>query len=229
MTRLLTADFETGPDAGDIAVADTPFSAITLGGTSTVKYNAANAIFGSFAAKIDGPSSSIVTLDQTGLSFNKRYMRRYWKIPVAPGGTDIVTLTRLRDAANATVAELRLNAAGNIVIRNTGGVTVATSAQVYGTNAAFRVVWLIDGPNATQQCKIFSGANFNGTSPDETLNGAWTSTTVTTIKDGIGSGFVAGYTVYLDGAADDDAQDPGIFVASSGATALWTHNYVIGT
>ena len=231
MATVFTATCD-GADAGAVAVTDPgfPYSTLAVGVGSTLVYDVANKMEGTSAVRFTGGDNAFMTAKLTGLAATRRVMRRYWKLPAASSATGVV-LTRLRDSAATTLASLNLNVGGNLLIRDRA-VTRWTSTATYINNVPFRTVFTVDSAATTIRVDIYSGANINGTVPDETSGAQiYTAATIGQVEDGMGTAQGVGltYTLFMDGVLDDDTADPGPIVVAAALSAGLTVSPTAGT
>jgi hypothetical protein len=156
----------------------------------------------------------VQTLSQLfATSQTTRYLRRSFLVTGRPTTGNTLTLMRLRDAANASAAEVRLNATGNLVLRNgAAAVTGGTSTTVVPLNAWFGLTWGITG--TTQSLRYYADPATD--TATETLAPAtsYSGTAFTRVVDGCGNAANNAYFIYTDEWLDDDTTWPTVQAAA---------------
>jgi hypothetical protein len=194
-------------------------------GTDGVATTTSNTVYSSFtgvpvfdnAAFVAGALSGMSTSAGTASSFatqnlpspvTDRYFRRYLRVSAWPTGATVLPLVRTRNSSTTnTTAQIVMNTSGQLVLRD-NNTAVATSTTVIGLNSWFRVEWHIAGGSTTQTLRIFTDSNYNGSSPTETISGAYTNGSFDRVNDaGTNQTVDPGNTVTLDGTASSDPEN----------------------
>jgi hypothetical protein len=191
MSLVNTYTYEEGSDGASIATGAN--GVIAEGGAVT--YNAANAIHGSLAAMLAASASSLVySLPASGdNSWSDSF---YMKIGVSTGtNSQLVTIRN----GGTQLAKLTANVGtGKFQISDNGSSVQATSTIPWPSAVIIRndIQYSYDGANLTVSWKIFTDANSEGTTPDDTLTATFAASAVPT-RFALG-GITGGWTVYYD-------------------------------
>lgn len=208
MAAVFTEDFEGGSSGSAITTANTAYNAVPVSGSGTNTFQAG--LFGLCARCGVTAASSTAYLQQDFTATGVRYLRRYFKVSALPGGFNVILAALV--SPNTNRARVGLTVAGLLLIQN-GTTTVGTSTTVVAADTWYRVEWKLDNTGATQSLQIFVGANINGTTPDETITGTFSTGTFNRVREGNPTGFQI--QVFLDAVKDDNAAYPGSYVASA--------------
>jgi hypothetical protein len=212
MSSVFSEGFENGTNGATITTTNTTYSVVS--GSGTAVFDNSVAVAGAYSAKFTTTSTNTIVLKDvfSGGSTTLRYLRRYFTTNVLPAANAPQTIMRAR-LSTTTTAQVVLLSTGKLELKD-GNTVAATSVNSISLNSWFRVEWSVDGTtNATQSLRIFLGANYNGSTPDETITATYSAGSFDRTEDGIGSGTFSG-TLWLDQADDDNATWPG---PSSGA------------
>jgi hypothetical protein len=117
-------------------------------------------------------------------------------------------------AAGTIRAQVGIGIDGTLRLRN-GTTTVATSTMTIPPNALVRVGWSLDNTAGTQSARIYVGANVHGTTPDETVTGAFNTGTFDRFNFGINDAETEAWDVLFDNVAGNAAQQVGPASVSS--------------
>ncbi len=208
MASVFAEDFETGPNGAAVTNANTGYTNVT----GTAAFDNSTLVSGSLSAKLS-PGGTAATLKQVFPSSptgeTHRFFRRYFRVNALPAGAGNIVLMRARDSTSTTKAQVIMNPAGTITVRD-GNTTVGTTTSVVALNAWFRVEWELDAATtSTQTLKLFLGSNFSGSTPDETLaSKSYTQGAFDRVEDGVGNNGYSG-SLWIDAADDDNATWPG--------------------
>lgn len=204
MTVLLDERFETGPDTATIDTTNSGFTAV--GGTSTNgsrTFTSTGPHDGALCGKFTAGSTTGSMWGRYDLAAASStiYLRQYVKFTGAfpSNGTGI---GYLRNSGGTVLARLEVNSAGTFDIKN-GTTLQATSTTTATLDQWCRLEWGLNAATG-QELRIYVGANVEGTTPDETITGAFTATTGQQMLLGWG-GNTANRTMYLDAVAIDNA------------------------
>lgn len=211
MAVVFSEGFETGPDGASITTSNTGYT--TVNGTRI--FDSTTRIAGSLSAKCIGNGTTGSFLRHTFTGTTLRYFRRYMNVDAFPASGNTVTLCRVRTSGGTDVAQIVLISTGVLQIRN-GATIVATTSTTLTLRSWFRVEWQLDNGTSTQNFRLFTGANANGTTATETLTGAFTGGTFDRCEEGGATNSYVG-NIWIDEVVDDDATWPG---PSASATAI---------
>ncbi|HSX04876.1 MAG TPA: PKD domain-containing protein [Candidatus Saccharimonadales bacterium] len=209
MSSVFSEGFEGGSNGATITSSNTTYSSFS--GTSV--FDNSVSVVGGLSAKLSPAGGSAITLKEVFPSSptgeTHRFFRRYFRVDALPPSTGNIVLMRARQGGSATTAQVIMNHAGTITVRD-GNTTVATTTSAVSLNAWFRVEWELDAATTnTQTMKLFLGSNFNGSTPTESLaSKSYTQGAFDRIEDGVGN---AGFTgsLWIDAVDDDNATWPG--------------------
>ncbi|HSX30885.1 MAG TPA: hypothetical protein VLE99_03125 [Candidatus Saccharimonadales bacterium] len=205
MASVFSEGFETGPNGATITTSNCAYSSVT----GTAVFDNFTFMANTLSAKLSPGGGAAVTLKEnfTSPPIMHRFFRRYFRVNALPSGANILVPMRIRSGVNS-VAQLTLQQSGVLTIRDGPTTVVATSTSTVSINTWFRVEWEVNATGSTQNCRLFMGANVNGTTPTETLSGSYTQGGFDKIEDGIGAASFAG-SMWIDGVDDDDTTWPG--------------------
>ncbi len=190
-------------DCEGLALGAVPVTAQWDEVTGTPSVVTTRARSGAKSVEFNG-SNGLQTLSQLfGGGATKRYMRRSWWVNGRPTAGNFLTLQRLRDAAAATLAEVRQNTTGNLILRD-GVTTVATSTSVVPLSTWWAATWAIDG--TTQTLRYYT--NPASDTAAETITGAYSGGTFSRVVDGCGNALNNLYLIGGDDWLDDDTTWP---------------------
>lgn len=160
--------FENVPDGVAISTGNTTFN--DIGGTAAdMVGDDSNPIHGAISALVD-PTNSV---NGTWTSW-PGYARGYVRFENVPGSNTWFCV--LRDGGT-TKTEFRYHAGSDTLQIRNGAVAVASSVQTFDSPGdIFRFEWEVTP--TTQALRLFYGANLEGETPDEVLNGASDGNTV---------------------------------------------------
>ncbi len=204
MSTVFSESFEGGGNGAALTAVNTAYNSFTNG---TPVFDTGTFVGGATSAKFAPTLGSSLTIKQVYAgSVTHRFIRRYFRLNALPGAGTVNTLLRTRLSSTST-GQVVVGSSGTIQIRDVN-TTVATSTNAVAVNTWFRIEWEVNGTGtATQNCRLFLGANFNGTTPDETLTGAYTSGAFDRTEEGIGG--ASSGALWMDEAVDDNATWPG--------------------
>jgi hypothetical protein len=153
-------------------------------------------------------SNGIQTLAQTFVTpATTRYMRRAVWFGGKPATGFSLTLMRVRTAGNVSVAEVRRNAAGQLVLVNASTV-LQTSTAVIPDNAFVGIALGID--SSVISARYY--ANAGNDTVTEQLTGAYTGGEFAKVIDGVGNAANNAYLLGMDSWIDDDADWPSVLL-----------------
>ncbi|HSX32715.1 MAG TPA: PKD domain-containing protein [Candidatus Saccharimonadales bacterium] len=220
---VFSEDFEGGTNGAALSTGNTAYSSFV----STPVFDNTAAVSGSLSALMVVNTSVQPSMTQNlGVAVNSRYFRRYFRFSALPSGS--VTFMRLRNSGGVgspITAEVAIGSSGAIQILDGTTTGVGLSSTKITPNTWFRIEWFLDGPGGQQTLKLFVLGNYNGSSPTETLSGAYTGSGNGTLFDRIsdGAGATTFYTgsIWLDGVADSNS---GYLGPEAGVNAAPTAN-----
>lgn len=209
-------DYE-GTDGVALSTSNTLYAAFT----DAPVFDTAQFKFGSSSGQFTDDTVTADSAQQEGISPSQslRFMRRYVRISAWP--TSFLQLMRVRLASTA-LAEVRVNSAGNFILRN-GGSTVATSTATWTVGQWWRIEWKVDSTGTTQELRIFNAAAVDSATPTETISGAYSGGVFNRVDDSSTASSATTVVVWFDQAADDDAAYPGPFSAGM----PWTYSRLV--
>jgi hypothetical protein len=156
--------FESGSNGANITTANTGFDAVS--GTPPVFDT--TAYQGSFAAKFSSSSTTItVRRTYSGGLVSTMYHLFYVRQLANPSAAMVVAQQR---ASGTNRHQVRILATGELQLRN-GTTAVAQTTLQLAANTWYRVEWKIV-TGTEQRLRVFTGANIEGTTPDEEISGA---------------------------------------------------------
>lgn len=209
MATVFDEDHEGGVDGALVTTSNTSYTSIQ--GEPT--FTASEAIGGTLGMRCSAPIAPCGgTVDFTATT--KRAFRVYYTLKDWPTGSEILPLMRVRVGGSTTVADLRVNTAGQIVLRNGTGIqdTSSTSATV---DDPFGVDLFING--SSMQCRLYMTPG-SGTLT-ETLSGTPTAGSFSRFVVGA---LDVGYsgTVIVDDVKHDDSGFVGPATAAAASAGL---------
>lgn len=158
-------------------------------------YSSAHAVEGSFSARV-AVTANTAYASEFFAPANTLAARIYLWMDAF---TDANTLIARLMFGGTARAEIRMNPDGTINLRNVTTVTGSASA-VLPTAGWVRIDWKVDGNSATQNARLWWGANLHGTvTPDSTISGTYTNAEADTFR--LGSQTAATWTVWYDAVA----------------------------
>lgn len=170
----------TGPNGTTVDATNSALTGDTvtpaIGASATLIYSSAQTIHQSTAFAITTGASAVnCNLPWTlPAAVPTLYFRGYLRTPssfaVAPSIARILS----GGAGGSQAARLAWNAAGNVLIRDSGNVTRATSTNAMTTSTWYRVEGFVtQGATGTAEIKFWTGASIDSTgAPTETLTAA---------------------------------------------------------
>ena len=199
-SSLYVEKFDGDVETAQITTGNTTFDGVA--GTAGVF--AAGGVEDLCAEASPSASQWNVTKTLTGWSGNKFFSRSFVKFNEAVTANAVIQV--LQTSGGGNLAQLQLMTTGILRIRNVAtAVGTAVTAITYGE--WIRLEWDVDGDAGTQELRIYTGANVNGTTPDETLTGAYTNGAIGLTK--YGTTVAITNTFWLDEIAIDDTATPG--------------------
>jgi hypothetical protein len=232
MTNTLTEHFDTGPQGANVTTANTSLSAVTLtnGGTSTdsavATFDAAHKVAGAFCVKLklgNGVDNGNIFLrHDIGSLVSTRFARFYVTVESLPLAMNLLVADAVATSTNR--AQVQITTTGTVRIRN-GVVTVAETATTLAAGSPVRIEWDLTG--TTQTLRLFTGANVNGTVPDETITGAQTQGTFDRLRFGATASYSG--NLWIDELAVDSTTSPGTAVTGPSTNDQWELKFEGGT
>lgn len=199
--------------------------ALTTGNTGLDTVTGTN-VYSSGLTDVPAGFKSALTTTQGSLrknftSISAARFRGFALFPANPSAN--VTLSAVR-ATSTNRAQLRIQPDGAPRL-----VNVSTAVGVAGsplTNTPFRWEWALDGPGGTQTLYIFAGTNIHGTTPDQTLTGAFTNAAFDNVSH---SNEITntGYTVYTAELKGTDT--PAVMIGSNTVPPLDVSGWFMDT
>ena len=162
----------------------------------TMTFSATQYVRGNSSLKILNPIGS-TNLYHLVSNPNVIYKRIYFREESASPSTGVIFESR---NAGTTQASLQMIGTRAIRMRN-GTTTVATFTTIPAASSWIRLEHKIDVVGGTQTARIFVGSNLHGTTPDEEITGAYSSTAIDRMYVGIGSSAVTWHS-YMDAYAE---------------------------
>ena len=195
-----TLDFIEGFEGTDGTLATTSNTSLSDGGNGTadgtMTFSATQYVRGNSSLKILNPIGS-TNLYHLVSNPNVIYKRIYFREESASPSTGVIFESR---NAGTTQASLQMIGTRAIRMRN-GTTTVATFTTIPAASSWIRLEHKIDVVGGTQTARIFVGSNLHGTTPDEEITGAYSSTAIDRMYVGIGSSAVTWHS-YMDAYAE---------------------------
>ncbi len=199
----MTTTFQEDCEGLTLGVAGSPWNEIVgsptvvntraRSGTKSIEFNANNGVQVVSQTFADPPTV--------------RYMRRSWWVNGRPTAGGFVTLQRIRSAANVTLGEVRLNASGQIVLRDGTLTSVATSTSIVPLSAWWAATWAING--TTQILRYYTDPTSNTAA--ETISGNYSGGAFGKVVSGCGnSGTNNPYLIGGDDWLDDNSTWPSV-------------------
>ncbi len=156
----------------------TAWDAVAVAATSTVTYDDHGAIARSI--KIAKATGDTNTLDWNATLPNgtTQYGRMYLLFDVAPASQAQILVNYRNNADTSAVGSIRLTTAPKLVLTNSSGTTVATSAMTFATGTLYRLEWkfVADTTVGSWEVRIYAG---HSTTVLETLNPTAINTSTT--------------------------------------------------
>ena len=174
----LANTFEGGVDGTTITVANSGgasgdgFDFVTLGSGSTAVYDDDIQLHGTYTGLLGTTGNNgYVSWDDTSWAGSSvAYARVYFRVSALPGSN--TTIANFLESDGTTVGcEVRLNSAGTIGLR-APATTRATSTLTVSTGTWYRLeVYVVSNASTgSMTARLFTGANLEGTTPDETVS-----------------------------------------------------------
>lgn len=210
MASIFTEDFESGTNGAALTTANTIFTSVDAGWT----FSAASPtpVHGSLNGKVSAAAATSAVATNTFTGQPVLYRRFYVQLNSYPVGSGTIVHLALSRAAGTNQGQIRVNTAGNLVLRD-GGNTAWTSTTILPLNQWIRIEWRLDVTNHQQQIRLFTAGNVDGTTPTEDSGNA-TLTAPSGNTDEIRLGLAnntstAALAYYYDAVADNNATWPG--------------------
>ncbi len=204
MSTVFNETFEGGSNGATLTPSNTTYSSIT----GAAIFDNTTYVAGAQSAKLSPGGGAAVILKENFVALvAHRFFRRYFRVNALPAGADILTPIRVR-SGSTSLAQITILSGGILTLRDGGTTVVATSTSTVTINTWFRIEWEVDSVGATQNCRLFMGPNFGGTTPTETLSGSYSGGTFDKVEDGVGAPNYAG-SMWVDEVVDDDTTWPG--------------------
>lgn len=230
MTRYWTEDFEgAGPAGTALSGSNTSYDAFVGSGTGT-KVSDTAIHGGSFSGKFTSHTGAGNTAAASQLitDVNTLFYRSYLKWDANPAAIVLTVLFKSNDNVN-TLAQICIDTAGSLRLRNDAATTLSTSAAITpGTVVELEVdITNIAGVEHVR-ARAQWGANLDTATYD------WDSGDQTTGTSAVGriiegSSTVQEINVWIDDSTADDTAQPGPLVAGpTGGTMVWTKAVNVG-
>ncbi len=201
---LANEGFEGAADGVAMNSSNTLFT--TFSGSGTRAFSTAQAKEGTRSAFFDSLSSAFVatiTKSFVAVTGQSIFARWYCYMPAIPAtNTSIVRFS----SGGAAVCTIRQNAAGTVSLMN--GTSVAGTSGSLPVGQWVRMDWTVRLGLSTQTLGIFTGANLEGLSANQTVNGAVSGTSVDAFLMGIIFGQPANWHIHFDDVAVSTASMP---------------------
>lgn len=223
MTGLLTEQFE-GTAGNSITASNAAYGTVFFSSSAD-----ASAVFDS--TTVESGNSGRITTTANGSSVllgrsitatGLLYQRLYGRFDASDGDIILIQV----EAGGSVVSQLSWETADNTWDLKDAFTSVASTTAPTPTGTLYRVETEIDVSAGTQALRLYVGSNVHGTSPDETISGAFSGAQPDTMLHGIAASR-SNVDMYLDAvrASDSDwigtAQQPGaLYAYVSGA---WQH------
>lgn len=165
-----------------VTTVNTAFTSVFKGSTSTIDVASATPVHGNFARNVNPGATNSNMRYMYSTPPMAQYYRAYYRFATLPA--TVTTIFMLRDSLAATLATLRVDTTGSILLKK-GTVTVATTTTKVQVGQWFRVELFWDGTSSSQTLRLFTGANVNSETPTETISGAGSNVAVTDFALGI--------------------------------------------
>lgn len=165
---LCSADFEKGTNGNTITISDlgsaTAWDTVNIAGSATLTYSNAHSAHGSLAAAFTANANQVeLSWNSAFGTLTNHYGRLYLYQTTRVQGNFMVV-----EDSGGKVASLSQQASG-VVDLNDANATWVTTANALPTNAWCRVEWRVIHSATLGQvtCRLFLGANVDGSTPDE--------------------------------------------------------------
>jgi len=218
-TTLVDENFEAGTNGAALSAVLTDFD--TFFGTSGLREfsNAHAKGPGTLCAHFDtGSLNSLNSMKKTisPALDNKLYVRFYHWIDAWP--TTDSSVARLYNAGSV-VAGIRFDASQIFSLMN--GASQSAVGSMHPLPGRWqRLEWTIDLVAGTQKLDTFTGANVDGTTPNETLNGAVIPQIADDLRFGTIFGTPASWVIYMDQIVASTAAMPAPITGSGTITTV---------
>jgi hypothetical protein len=206
MPPFATANYETGTNGANLALADTgdatAFDLMGVVSPNTLTYDSANPLtVGTKAAKhivSAGTSNCYWSWIASFGTQTQFYVRAYFMLGATPTG-----IHQLIWGLSGATTAWRIDVTNTNKIRLLAGtVAQTTSATTITNNQPFRIEAFVDHTNNAVTCHLFVGANVEGTTPDETFSFTGVALgAVSSDRIRIGTGASTALTFWSDGVA----------------------------
>lgn len=211
MADLFTITYDAVADGAAIPDSGSGGEWDTVTGTAVGETD--YAVASTRGAMVTGQAS----LRKTVTATNKWRLRWYEAHPVVAPGTN--SSTAVARSSSTVRAQVRIETTGTYRLIN-GSTAVGSSSALPTAGQIDRYEWAVDGDAGTQALYIFKGSNRHGSTPDETLTGAYTNATADNIGCGMLSTLVTSYVVGSDSVKCTDT--PGTLIGGTAQDATVT-------
>lgn len=211
--RLLDQGFEAFTDGANVTSASgfTP----SLGTGTTLKYASDRVAAGLRSMKATY-SSAAVYGTATFAPQSTAFLRWYDYKDTTPAALTAIAGLLTSTPSVATRGQVAIDTSGRPTLRS--GTSLVTTGTTNVIGKWVRYEWEPTG--ATQTLRVYIGANVNGTTPDETLTGAYLSGGFDSLRLGVLSSTGNAGSSWVDEVAVDTASQPGPVSTSASVTGV---------
>lgn len=170
----------TGANLGDSPTAIASWTRST-GGTGT--FTIVDELFSGVARSARHVSTTSYdgvyrSVQQGGNPIAVIYAQFYWRYTIQAGSGNM--WVSYVGPSNVAAAQFRVTGIGTTPKFQLRDKTIAVSTSTMAATAGvdYRFEWLVNSTSSTQTLRIFTGANLHGSTPDETISGAYTQGTL---------------------------------------------------
>lgn len=216
--KIIDESFEGAASGVAVSPTNSTINGIlTTTGVGSAIFSNAFAVSGtrSCLISVDATADYAVYWDVASLT-GSQYASFYPRLPAVAPAT-IQVIARWTSSANVNRCQIAMNTSGKLLLRNVSALVATSTGTYHGTRP--RLEWDVVG--TTQTLRIFSGANLHGTTPDETITGAFTSAAATRFAAGFFGAWGAAASIAFDAVRVSDSSNPGPLVSNVRPVAYW--------